>query len=390
MRRGSVATALAAALSCAAGCAQVLGLDSYGPASGDGGSTEDATMEAAPEGASDVAAERGDAADATPLDADATTPDAAGDGMGADGAGDGDAVVMFDAPGEAGCTGVLACAPVAPAGWSGPIALWEGTGGPPSCSAGYAAILDGGAGLQAPPAQCTCTCGSPAGASCGPIELYFTKSACAVNCGPDSGNAVTIAGGQCANLQAFSMACGGSLQISVDGSAPSGGSCTADASSTVTPWSWDAEALACAPTVEFDAGCGAGEICLPALQAPFEAHPCVWQAGANLPCPGNPYSAQRVYYGSASDDRGCTACGCGGATAVDCNQNGQVLLYSGGSCTNQTGTITPLPQSCVTPAGSPHSGTFTTTPTGGSCAPQGGAPTGGVTPQSAVTICCEP
>ncbi|MGH7439545.1 MAG: hypothetical protein ACRENE_27975, partial [Polyangiaceae bacterium] len=35
------------------------------------------------------------------------------------------------------CSGATACAPAAPAGWQGPLALWEGAGVAPPCASLY-------------------------------------------------------------------------------------------------------------------------------------------------------------------------------------------------------------------------------------------------------------
>jgi hypothetical protein len=358
---------LAAALVCAVGCAQVLGLDSYG-AAGDAGA--DATVDGvAPDGTIDAVT-----ADNQP------PPEAAGP----DGADDSNDDAPLDAPGfDAGldaCAMGTTCAPPVPSGWTGPLVLWEGSGGAPQCGTGYDRVFEGGANQTMAGAQCSCAC-SLTGATCSDPVLSAQKTCRGMSCGMTS-----LPQGACADLSAFSAMC---TVPSVSGSTATGGTCGADASMNVPSWGWGLLGVACAPSALPDAGCGPGGQCMPTPPSPFGASICVQQAGA-VGCPGGGYSTRHVFYGGASDTRGCSACTCGSLSGVDCNANAHVVVWATTGCDGGASLeISPLPSACSSPAFRPLGATFVTTPSGG-CTPVGGQPTGAIVPQNAMTICCTP
>ncbi len=405
MRRG--AWSLLALAACAAGCAQVLDLDAYGPARPDGG--DDGTQAA--EGGADAAVDQlgadqtvdSPAADgASPFDAglDGTLAgDAASGGDSDAGTEGGDALGGQDGPpaedagdsssdmGDSGCGPGAACAPPAPPGWTGPVVLWEGTGGAPGCAGGSAPAFSGGAKPPMQGAQCTCTCGPPTGAACGPVVLTFAK-----NCrnGGSCGTA-SVAQGSCTPLSAFDTGCGtANPAVTAGGSTASGGGCTPNASTSLPPWTWGSLALACEPSAGSGVACGTGVQgqCI-AVPSQFEGHACVLQQGA-VSCPGGGYSVSHLYYTTANDSRTCSSCTCGSPTGVNCNANAQVEVWSTAGCNGGTPQpLSPIPSGCVAP-GFMQGATFRTTPTGGSCAPAGGQPAGTITPEGATTICCTP
>jgi hypothetical protein len=441
MRKGWV---LLATLATGAGCAQVLGLDSYGPApedagydapdatsmeggadasaGGDGsadheGPASDATVDAGDEAFSGDDS-GGDSGDDLGEDAGDTSGEDAGDGSAEDSgedSGDGssredapapdasDGGPAFDAPAEAtiptdasdaapsqdgSCTGSATCAPTPPPGWTGPLSVWLGPGAAPPCAAGFHPVFDGGANPSAPSAECACSCGKPGGVSCGPVALSFAKH-CSGGCG--SNGASLAQGAACLNIASYENGCpGGSgmIGVSASGSTASGGSCTPQSSTTLPAWAWGAGAVACAPASTSAAGCGAGEVCVPTSAPPFGSRPCILQQGS-LACPPGEYSLQSVYYGGVQDSRGCSTCSCGSVSGVDCNANAHVQVLDG--CGGQVlADIHPLPASCTSPGGSPNGATFTTTPSGGSCGADGGVAHGTVAQQNPVTICCIP
>jgi hypothetical protein len=384
----SVATALA----CAAGCSQVLGLDNYGGAGTDAGA--DATLDAPATSDSgtaetqtpgDSAGDRGTEADSAPA-SDSGALDVA-DVQSDTGAADGpqDALPLLDAPGfdsGAGCSGGLTCAPPVPVGWTGPVVLWEGSGSAPACGSGFNPVYDGGGSAPTTTATCSCTCGSPTGVTCSaPVLSFNAKNNChGMACGM-----VSLSEGACTDVGSAGASCG---SLSAGSSTASGGTCAADASTTVPPWSWGSLAEACKPSALSGPACGAGGQCMQLLPSPFEAHVCVLMQGTSG-CPGGGYDISRVYYGGAQDTRGCSSCSCGSpATGVDCNANAQVVLWSSTGCDAGTTLVSALPSSCETPVFKTQGATFTTTPTGGTCTPVGGQATGGIVPQDPTTICC--
>jgi hypothetical protein len=394
-RRGSLGIAsLATSLACAAGCSQVLGLDSYGSAGGDAGA--DATLDAPATTDSgtttgDAAGDRGDQVDSAPASDSGGALDVA-DVRSDTGAADApvmlDANAPPDAPGfdaGAGCSGNLTCAPpVPPGGWTGPLVLWEGSGSAPACGSGFNPAYDGGANGAPASATCTCTCGSPTGATCSAPVLSFNNKN---NCHGMACGMVSLSQGACTDVGSTGASCG---SLSASSSTASGGTCAADASASVPPWSWGSLAEACMPSALPDAGCGAGGQCMPLLPLPFEAHVCILKQGTGA-CPGGGYDIARVYYGGAQDTRGCSSCSCGSpATGVDCNANAQVVLWSSTGCDAGTTLVvsSPNPSNCETPVFKTQGATFTTTPKGGTCTPVGGQATGGIVPQDPTTICC--
>jgi hypothetical protein len=379
-----VVASLAAALACVTGCAQVLGLDSYGAATEDAGA--DATVDAiGTDATTDAGAAEGGDADAVSSSDSAATPDGT-DAQSADSATDTyetPDVAPYDA---AGCGAGAACAPPVPNGWTGPLVLWEGSGTAQSCATGFAPAFSGGASVSMPPAQCTCNCGSPTGVTCGAPTLMFDKNCHNMKCGM-----VSVPQGACTNLAPFDSTCGATFGVNVGGSSASGGSCASDASASVPQWSWGSLAVACSPSTLPGVSCGTGGQCMPAPSSPFEGHICVLQQGAGG-CPAGDYSMPRVYYGTAQDTRGCSACSCGSPpTGVDCAGNAQVVLWETSDCDGGASQlVSPLPSGCVMPGFKMQGATFSTTPANGGCTPLGGQPTGSVAPQSPVTICCTP
>jgi hypothetical protein len=390
---------LLSCIACIGGCGQVLGLGDYSeaPAGGAGDATalvegaadgtvadgaNEASSDAAADASSDVASEvnpdAGFAADGAGVEAATDAPSDGAPQADSAGAGDGAA----DAPSQGACVGAMACAPVPPFGWTGPLALWEGSGNAPPCGAGFNAFFAGGADASAAPAQCACGCASPSGFGCGPMALFFSAGDCATACGPDGGIAA-VAQGACLDISAFNNACG-QTTVTMVGSQASGGSCAPDGSASVPAWTWGNKAVACSPSAQSFVGCPAGNLCIPATQSPFETGFCIMRSGL-VACPPGAYSVHRAYYGGATDTRGCSDCTCA-VGGIDCNANAQVQAWKRSTCSGGSGILSP---GC-NPTGGMASGVqFATSPSGnGSCTPDGGRAIGGVTPQGVQTICC--
>ncbi|MGH7435395.1 MAG: hypothetical protein ACRENE_06950 [Polyangiaceae bacterium] len=379
-----------------AGCAQVLGLGSYGPDL-DGGEDSPTTDGTTPpndtgqpgDATTDVMAmNEASGNETSTVDAHPDSPhaDAGPDAQGTEtGPGDaGGSDAMTDGPVFAtdACSGANTCAPAAPSGWSGPVELWEGTGAAPSCSAFYIDVFDGGTTPSGSPASCNCSCGPVSGATCGAAAAQFGTSGCASGCG----SALSLTPGTCASVQSQVTACGSGASIALQGSTASGGGCQADASVDAAPAAWGNLTVACAPSSQSAVGCAANHVCIPAAASPFESTYCIIKAGNNG-CP-SPFTTQHLYYSDITDTRGCTGCSCGSAMNVDCNSLAHVTTWSNMSCNSGKGSdYAPIPVTCG-PLGTSHYAMLNTAPTGGSCTPSGGTPTGGVTAANLTTICC--
>ena len=280
------------------------------------------------------------------------------------------------------------CAPPPPPGWTGPVAFADvaADAAAPACGAAYSLRFRGSAGLNFPPAICTCSCSPPMGTTCPMPEVaYFSDSNCMNACGTPT------------TLSNCSAPPAGCSALKVASAMPEGGSCSptdAGVTMTVPPATWSRQSLECVPSATPEGkSCGAGELCLPA--PPPSLGFCVSQAGAATECPaGSGYTqGPFVEYPSAkAEGRTCSDCLCDPPT--------------GGSCTQPGGFI--VDSQCATPAAIPlvpsHCFPSTVDPIGvgaktyspatvasaGACAARTLAG-GTVTPAgAATTFCCAP
>lgn len=279
------------------------------------------------------------------------------------------------------------CAAPAPDGWVGPVALYEDTPAAPSCPTGFTAAVDSNGGLNAPDAQCTCSC-TPSGQDCSePAAQFYSDVGCGA--GSKCPTGVPLPSGVCTPV----AACGGA---SVSFGAPiptwSGGTCTARGTTDVGPWSFTTLARVCSwsGSVDIPGGCSLATYqCLKKPTGLFQTSFCIYHVGDPPPsCPPGAYSNRHVYFSSATDARRCTTCSCGGPpTGGGCS--GSIALYSGGGCAGAPAATFTFGTSTCAPLTSPQSARGSYTATVGTCAPgSGGVPTGAVQGTGATTVCC--
>lgn len=271
--------------------------------------------------------------------------------------------------------GTCACFGAPPSGWQGPVALASASAMAPPCGGDYSVdVLHASADLDAPAAECGCTCDT-SGVTC-PSSFSVNLFSDATCTSSSKCDAVTVSVGACIDVQK------NCFNVNGIGPAPSvGGSCSPKPTSNVPAWSWKSDVRACELAVPpTRGGCAAEEVCAPLPSAAMGLRPCVFQSG-DVACPAGPYSVKRVLYGGAVDSRACSTCGCAAPT---------------GSCTATIGsncppTTTATLGSC-TALGDPNRIVLTAapTPTGAMCAATGGQATGAVTPNSPTTVCCLP
>ncbi len=284
------------------------------------------------------------------------------------------------------------CAPDPPAGWTGPVTLYQGAAdaGVPSCGAGYqsAPVFQGNGGLVAPASCTACTCAS--GGTCAPPELtFYSDSMCRTPCGtPES-----LPEGVCVPA---SMGCT-SFQIA----APefTGNACTqAGGMPSGGPPSWSLTASACTTATTPSAGsCPRGELCLPSPEASQIAGFCVEQSG-EVACPSGAYSVQHVYFNGTSDMRGCSACVCTATSQPACSISGGGFPYPDSACQVPAGIpIVGVPTACTPTTTFDSAKAFeisgnSPTTTKATCMPtaDGGQVTGAATPTGPTTFCCTP
>jgi hypothetical protein len=304
-------------------------------------------------------------------------------GPGADGS-PSDATPSPDSPGS--CGGV--CTDAVPAGWSGPVTLFEQSGTPaptaPSCPSSFPTdAYDGNADLTAPAPTCSCACNPGTGAQCGSSSVeFYSDSLCLIACLAGSyalPPALCVTTGCSSNPGSYVLA------------APSvsfAGSCTPQPTSSIPPSTWGTTARACG-TTPTTGGCSGGALCVASPPAPF-GKVCVSQPGMAA-CPAGAYSVAHVFYGGVSDSRSCSGCSCGTPTGTSCT-GAQVDAFSmnTGAC---GGTETPLAFGSCATVGVPILGEQeTTAPTAdnGTCSPSGGQPSGSGVPATPTTLCCTP
>ncbi len=305
------------------------------------------------------------------------------DGSFADGGVDSGATGDGGASEAAACGAAMQCTPSAPAGWTGPVALYAAPatqGTPPSCGAGFdpTSAFDGNADLVAPPATCSaCECGPVSGESCdGPVMSFFFDSSCQ-----------TAAGTQTVTSSCEPTTLG-AMSVTVAAPVAAGGTCAGMGGvATTTPSTWGQRARACAATSSLPGSCPSGQVCAPAPAAPFASGMCVMQTGVATACPSGYPSGPQVFYASFDDTRGCSACDCDPPLGALCTIGAPAI-------TNCIGGSLDAPNTCVAFTG-PEPVKLAAPPTltsPGSCSVTagGGTPSGSATPTGATSFCCSP
>lgn len=230
-----------------------------------------------------------------------------------------------------------ACEPLAPSGWRGPIAFWEGTAAeaedPPDCPPGYTDPSDWLSELNAPDGECKCTCAQEGQTCAKNTELLIYPDQ---NCGQSCGTVTSPADSACTTVVAPD--CTGS-QGTIHGERPtvSGGTCKPKYT-PIPEATWERGARICMPS-DLQVCTGSEQVCAPKPPQPYVELSCVMKElmpGQGTPvCPEGFRNAKARLYTEYTDDRGCTTCVCGTLTGGSCT--GSVSLYSGGDCSDSNG-----------------------------------------------------
>jgi hypothetical protein len=287
---------------------------------------------------------------------------------------------------DASCTTAAKFACVDPtAGWTGPVALFEGTSATlPACPSSFPMqAFVGHNDLSAPVHGCnTCTCENSI-VTCTPASVDFYD-----NGGCSGGPALTVAQNPgCTPIMVTAQRARIPTPTVVAGQCnPQGGGVTMP----LPVPTWGTNGVGCMAAGP-GKGCegGAGIACTPPLTAEFN-HLCVFQKGAGGVCPGG-FPVKRTYFDAFTDARGCSNCGCGNPSppatctvqtalfaSADC-MGGSTNLANTNACVNANVAGNGSIQVTVTPTNNP------------TCTALGGAPTGAVAPDatSAITVCCK-
>ncbi len=300
---------------------------------------------------------------------------------------------------ECGVGGTCFAAP--PAGWNGPVAVaLEDVGGDDeaACGGAYPVVSTEAFGdLQFEAADCPCVCGDASGASCTASATLHRTMAFASNppvCA--SGSEIETWDFPIPSTVSFSSpvtSTSGWFSSSVNAVGPSGGSCTPFGAVDAEPAAFASRVLGCASENLVQEDCVDGDVCAPALAAPFEAM-CIWAEG-DLPCPDGTFSDRTMYHRSFVDSRDCEECTC--AAAEGTCQEPALFLVSNSSVSGETFTsVEEGAAQCAAldpndlSGGDAFVGARLLTPAveSASCAPNVPQPSGDVQASDAVTMCC--
>jgi hypothetical protein len=274
----------------------------------------------------------------------------------------------------------IACVPMPPSGWNGPLAIFEAntaaTDALPGCAGAYEAhFYDGLGSLAGASAACSCTCEKPSGVGCSPPQLsLYADARC--NQVSDTGQSLAAA----PSCTRIGLGAANALSYAIGSTTPFGGGCQPRATQQVAPPTWGSSVRLCtgSSSAKPAAACAPNEVAAPQTRAPFEAgNHCIARPG-NWACPSG-YPNGRSYAQSAIDTRDCTACTCGAPTGASC----AATTFTDDRCTSGA-----KPAGACERTQSARSASFSGAATGGVCAPEGGTPTGTVVPAAPMTICC--
>lgn len=307
---------------------------------------------------------------------------------GADGAmGPGGAAAEGGAGGQAGgqasCDASELCAPPAPAGWEGPVAVTLGTSESIACDAAWPEqLLLAGVGTPGGELTCDdCACEQAVGESC-PASAVVRTFGDDATCTNEVGAFTFVTGCTSATLSNHYIA---------DPVVPTGGSCNASGGDVIAVPAMFAQWARVCSAAGSRARCVDGGTCAPQPAGGPDTALCIRHEGALEVCPPGPYASQPLVVVAEFDDaRTCTACACSDPSGGACD-GAVTRVYNGGTCTGTSGFVQhPTPcasfSSNVFARGSLDMSGVDLVP--GSCTPSGGTPEGEVTVEAWVTLCC--
>lgn len=287
---------------------------------------------------------------------------------------------------DANCTTAAKFACVDPtAGWTGPIALFEGASATPApaCPSSFPMpAFVGHSDLSADAAKCnTCTCDKSV-VTCTPASAqFFDNGGCS---GPPALTAAQST--TCTPIMVTAQ------RARIPTPAAAAAKCNPQGGGVSMPPpapTWGTNAVGCMAAGP-GKGCEGGGACTPPTTAEFN-HLCVFQKGPAGVCPGG-FPVKHTYFEAFTDARTCTACSCGDPSSVavctaqtalftsnDCTGTATATLTNTNACLNATVTGNGSIQVTAAPTNIPD------------CPKSGGAPTGAAAPDatSAITVCCK-
>lgn len=277
------------------------------------------------------------------------------------------------------CGPYFACVPTVPAGWQGPVALWEGEGDAPSCNAaGYYPVGQGSLPTRLlEPAEesvcpeCSCTPVADAGCN-GASVAYYASEDC-------SGAAVTVtASDSCSEVTVATAALSARLTAP-----PATGACVpVETGAGTSPPVALAAARSCGEPALGALGCSDDALCLARPLLPFLSSVCIFREGA-LDCPTEFPDRRETFFRLNSDGRTCRPCRCGVPTCVGAVSD----ATDDAGCSNSTRLS---PGDCTSLAGDEDESRFVQydAGAGATCQPGLTGPVGEYTLEDPITFCC--
>jgi hypothetical protein len=288
----------------------------------------------------------------------------------------------------------IVCAPRAPEGWQGPLAIAVVKGTPlpalPECLERSQKVIDGNGEPNAPPGECKCACDpSKLGACASPVATFYTDITCTTACAPPQ--VVPTRQAQEPKCVAYATGtCPAGGEFAKITAAKPAGACDAKSSGDPPAYAWGNAVRLCGPKSDVVAKCDADKSLVPASALPFEAGNYCIASTTQRECPTT-YPRKREFHDPAqvSDMRGCAPCTCGEPTG---NCGGLVRSVdspdscSGGEKPHSLPTV-----GCTDFKGNNTGWGYEPDTTDASvdpkCPPVGGGPTGSF--QAApITVCC--
>jgi hypothetical protein len=289
--------------------------------------------------------------------------------------------------GDSDCTTTAGYACVnPPAGWTGPIALFEGTSAIlPSCPSSFPTqAFVGRSGVSVPIHTCNdCSC-APLAVNCAAASVeFFSETSC-------TGVPVLTLTQSAACTQIPAAVQRAEILAPTPTAAAECTKSGGGVAGSLPAVTFGANAIGCtaAGPGEGCDGSGANAACTPPSTAEFNQI-CVFRRMNAGACPGD-FPVRHTYSEQFNDTRGCSDCDCGNPNpAPACTA--QTTAFATTDC---TGPSTNLNNNGVClDASAATNGSFTltsVTPNAPLCAKSGGAPTGTVAPVpgSAIIVCC--
>jgi hypothetical protein len=281
-------------------------------------------------------------------------------------------------------SGGWTCTPAAiPSGWT--LAEYAEMDRP-ACSSGYGSPSDVLEGPDGQAADCQCACTVATAGTCESGSFSVTSNVATPMCG---GVPVTSAAnsGACSPAAVdFTAHAGSMLQITPV--AYTAGSCTPAPSGTPPPVEFAGQGRVCTDGNSAGRGCPSSGVCAPAAQGSFGL--CIVASGT-VSCPAG-FTHAHTVGSSVNDDRGCTACTCGGATAQCANAS--LTLYTAADCSAGAASVAATNMCLALPAGAGGNATYvayeyTAAVQAESCPPSPVSAKGGVSLAGVHTVCCQ-